>query len=187
MPRRTTLVVAAVAALALSAVAFIYRQTPAEGARSPTGEARLAIDPAGIGRLLKATLPDAESRPTAVSTWQGKILVVNFWATWCPPCIKEMPELSQTSSKYAGKGVQFVGIGIDSPSAIKEYLLRQPVSYPILIGGTEGLEIARGLGNGSTALPFTVILDAGGRPLFARLGAVDAAQLDKILAPLVAG
>lgn len=182
---RASIAVAAATALALVAGAAAYWRltSPDQGGVVARGGA-LTVPEAGVGRLFETTLSDHGGKPVAFSAWRGRVLVVNFWATWCPPCLREMPELSESSVKYAGKGVQFVGIGIDSPSAIKEYVYRRPVSYPILVGGTEGLEVARALGNVSGALPFTVIIDASGRPVFARLGEVDARQLDQILGPL---
>lgn len=151
--------------------------------RAATPEA--AIPEMGLVQLQATRLPDASGKPQALADWKGKVLVVNFWATWCPPCRKEMPAFSRIHAKMADKGVQFVGIGIDSPSAIKEFALQTPVSYPLLIGGSEGLELIRTLGNPTGALPYTIVLGRDGQPALSRLGMIEEAELEKLLTPLL--
>ena len=144
------------------------------------------VPPEGVLRLQATTLPDAAGQATPIAEWKGKILIVNFWATWCSPCRKEMPAFSRLHAKLAEKGVQFVGIGIDSPSAIKEFAFQTPVSYPLLVSGSEGLDLIRALGNQVAALPYTVVLDRKGKAVFSRLGLVDEAELEKLLDRLLA-
>ena len=182
MPRSKPLLVSAIAIiLAVAAGYATYLSQQKASALAPT------IAPAGLARLLATTLPDPDGKVRTIGEWKGKVLVVNFWATWCPPCRKEMPAFSRLHDKLAPKGVQFVGIGIDSPSAIKEFVLRSPVSYAILIGGSEGLELTRALGNLTGALPHTVVIGRDGEPVFSRLGLVDEGQLEALLTPLVGG
>lgn len=160
---------------------FAWRQL--EKAATP----ETAIPAAGLARLQATALPDTSGRSMPLAAWKGKVLVVNFWATWCPPCRKEMPAFSRISDKFSAKGVQFVGIGIDSPSAIKEFALQTPVSYPLLIGGSEGLELARQLGNATAALPYTLVVSRDGRAVLARLGMIEEGELEAVLAPLIGG
>lgn len=138
-------------------------------------------DPSATRQLLSLTLPDANDSAQSMQQWQGKILVVNFWATWCPPCREEMPGFSRLHRKLEGKGVQFVGIGIDSAVKIKEFSKLTPVSYPLLVGSPGLMEIVSLLGNNAGGLPYTVILDRDGHLERTRLGAWQEADLEAIL------
>jgi thiol-disulfide isomerase/thioredoxin len=140
---------------------------------------------AALARLQAVNLPDVAGQTQPMAQWQGKTVVVNFWATWCPPCRQEMPGFSRLQEKFGDKGVQFVGIGVDSPSAIKEYALQNPMAYPLLIGGSTALDLLRQLGNPTAALPYTLVLDASGKPIFSKLGMVDELSLEKRLQPLL--
>jgi len=104
--------------------------------------------------------PDGASVPLA--NWRGRVLVVNFWATWCPPCVDEMPDLDKLQTQF-GTRAQVVGIGIDSAKNINEFTKKVPVSYPLLVAGVTGSELSRQLGNTTGGLPFTVLIDAKGR------------------------
>jgi thiol-disulfide isomerase/thioredoxin len=101
---------------------------------------------------------------------RGKPLVVNFWATWCPPCVKEMPELDRFSRDFQAKGWQVVGVAVDGPTPVREFLLKTPVSFPIGLAGFGGSQLARELGNTGGGLPFTVVFDASGKVVHTRLG-----------------
>lgn len=138
-------------------------------------------------RLLALTLPDTEGKPQPLSQWRGKVLVVNFWATWCPPCKEEMPEFSRISNEYAGKSVQFVGISIDSAEKVASFGKETPVSYPLLIGNLETLDLSVALGNAAKALPFTVVLRRDGTPQRVKLGKFSAPELEKTLQAALRG
>jgi len=146
------------------------------------GQQDTARDSAAVEELLSLSLEDASGKTQALRQWQGKLLVVNFWATWCPPCLQEMPGFSRLQRRLSGKGVQFVGIGIDSPDKIREFAGYAPVSYPLLIGAPDTLGVARKLGNRGDGLPYTVVLDQKGGLLATRLGAWNEAELEKFLA-----
>ena len=119
---------------------------------------------AGVALLFQQKSLDAQGKPQDFSQWRGKILVVNFWATWCPPCIEEMPELAELQRNFQNKNVQFVGIGIDSADKISDFLRKnQNIDYPLLVAGAAGIELARTLGNTSGGLPYTVLIDQQGR------------------------
>ena len=108
---------------------------------------------------------------------RGRPLVVNFWATWCPPCVHELPELDRFHAEHAPRGWQVVGIAIDSPSAVREFLARRPLRFPIGLAGLAGTELARQLGNSAGGLPFTVVLDGAGELIQRKLGATTYAEL----------
>jgi len=140
--------------------------------------------PGAASKLTDLALATPEGKVASLKAWQGKILVVNFWATWCPPCREEMPEFSRTQQKLADKGVQFVGIGIDTPDNILAFQKSNPVSYPLLMGSYDVLKLTTELGNTSSALPFTVILDRQGKIAHTKMGKLDAVELEHLLAPL---
>jgi len=123
--------------------------------------------------------PDGKSANS--ENWRQKILIVNFWASWCPPCVEEMPTLDKIAQEYASKNVLIVGIGIDSPSNIREFLEKTPVSYPIVIGGLEGSNLAKQMGNNQGALPYTVIINSKGKAIFTKLGKISEEELRKAI------
>ncbi|WP_028104561.1 TlpA disulfide reductase family protein [Pseudoduganella violaceinigra] len=115
-----------------------------------------------VTALLAETLPNEKGEQEALSKWQGKPLLVNFWASWCGPCVEEMPELSELQNSELGKKVQVLGIGIDSPSNIAEFTQKVKVAYPIYVAGMSGTELSRKFGNTQGGLPFTVLIGADG-------------------------
>ncbi len=141
----------------------------------------LPANPAGARELLALTLPDANGASQSMGQWRGKLLVVNFWATWCPPCREEMPGFSRLQSKFSVKNVQFVGIGIDSADKIRQFSHDLPVAYPLLVGGTELMGLTNLLGDHEGGLPYTIILDRNGKLLQTRLGLWPESYLKKTL------
>lgn len=121
-------------------------------------------------RLLRTTLPDADGTEQTLEQWRGEIIVANFWATWCPPCIKEIPEFAAVSRRYADQPVQFVGLAIDSAENVRDFREQLDVPYPLLVGGSETLQLATDFGNTARALPFTVIVARDGSVADVTLG-----------------
>jgi thiol-disulfide isomerase/thioredoxin len=108
---------------------------------------------------------------------RGRPLIVNFWATWCAPCIKEMPEIDRFHREHAARGWQVLGLAIDSAEPVRAFLERIPVGFPVALAGLSGMELLRNLGNVAGALPFTVHYDADGRVRRRRLGETTAREL----------
>lgn len=133
--------------------------------------------PAAGAALFSASFPDPDGRTVDLSRFKGHVLVVNFWATWCAPCVEEMPELQQIAREYASRGVTVIGVGIDNPAAIRRFRDEFGIDFVLLAAGAGGSELARQLGNPSGALPFTLLLDAEGRPGLRRLGRFKAEEL----------
>lgn len=137
-----------------------------------------------VASLMQQTLPDSAGNSRQFGEWKGKILLVNFWATWCPPCVAEMPELVDLQTEMKEKNLQIVGIGIDSPSNIREFAAKYKISYPLLMAGMEGTELSRQFGNQAGGLPFTVLIDASGQVRQTYLGRLDMSKVRKDLASL---
>ncbi|NML33690.1 TlpA family protein disulfide reductase [Paraburkholderia antibiotica] len=134
-----------------------------------------------VKQLWGAAVTDVNGKPQSLSLLKGHPIVVNFWASWCGPCVEEMPELSQIQREYAKKGIQFVGLGVDSDKNIQAFLQKVKVAYPIYVIGFGGADLARAFGNNAGGLPFTVVIDAKGNIRSTKLGQIDAAALRKTL------
>ncbi|MFP4076506.1 MAG: TlpA family protein disulfide reductase [Halochromatium sp.] len=136
------------------------------------------------------TLPDLQLRDIEghrinSRRWAGKVVVLNFWATWCPPCVREMPLLDEWQRRHRDQGLRVVGIAIDRADEVARFLDDHPVGYSILLGDMESVDLARGLGNRTGGLPFTVVFDTFGRRAFSYLGELDARILESEVAPLL--
>jgi len=120
---------------------------------------------------LQLTQPDGQ--PLALATLRGKPLLVNFWATWCPPCVRELPMINtfaQAQSAASGQGIQVLGIAVDQAAAVNKWLARQPLDFPVALAGAGGVTLTRSLGNINGGLPFTILFDAKGKPLQRKIG-----------------
>ena len=135
--------------------------------------------------LLALTLPDLQNKPQALSQWHGKVLVVNFWATWCEPCRKEIPVFVKMQEELAAKGLQFVGISIDNVEKTAEFARNFSINYPNLIGSFDTVEISRLAGNHRRVLPYTIILDRSGNIVATEQGGVTRDKLLNLVKPLL--
>ena len=116
---------------------------------------------------------------------QGKPLLVNFWATWCPPCIEELPLIDAFYKANQSKSVQVIGLAVDQPSMVKRYLAQKPLSFPVGLAGVSGTELGISLGNAESVLPFSLLFDSKGRLLTQKTGKLDQKDLDAWLKMIV--
>ncbi|MBI3712287.1 MAG: TlpA family protein disulfide reductase [Burkholderiales bacterium] len=116
-----------------------------------------------VQQLWALKLKDSHGKEQALQQWQGKIVVLNFWATWCKPCVQEMPELQALHQELQAKNVQLLGIGIDSPSNISEFAQKHQISYPLFAAGMEGTALSQSFGNQVGGLPYTALVDQDGK------------------------
>ncbi len=132
--------------------------------------------------LWEMRLPDQFGKPQALSQWRGKVLVLNFWATWCAPCREEIPDFIGLRSQYHVRNVEVVGIAIDAAAPVAAYAKEMKMPYPILIGEGAAHELARALGNPTGALPYTVVINPAGKIVLQHLGRLPRAKLEALLA-----
>ena len=165
---RWWLAIAAVVALAAGAALALWLRSP-----TPVRDA---------GPLLAISLPDAEGREQALAQWKGKLLIVNFWATWCAPCREEMPMFVKVQAEHGPRGLQFVGVAVDEPAKVRQFASEIGLNYPALIGGYGAMELSKTLGNTVMALPFTVAVDRSGAIVLNHLGPMKQAQVDRLIA-----
>lgn len=131
-----------------------------------------AMDDAAVQALWNMNFQTPQGATLAFSSLRGRPVLLNFWATWCPPCVEEMPLLDSFFRQQAANGWQVVGLAIDQPSAVRTFLTRTPVTFPIGLAGLEGTELGKSLGNQSGGLPFTVVFDREGEVRARRMGRV---------------
>jgi thiol-disulfide isomerase/thioredoxin len=178
----------AVAAVAIVAVAggltagHWLRHDSAPTAPPPDAAPQAATPQANaVAALWDSPMHDANGKPQSLAGFKGQTVVVNFWASWCGPCVEEMPALAQLHREYAHKGVQFIGIGVDSEKNVKAFLQKVQVDYPVYVSGFAGADLARNFGNTAGGLPFTVVIDAKGTIRSTKLGEIQPGELKKTL------
>lgn len=143
--------------------------------------AQTTVAPSAVEQLWAAPVTTVDGKPQSLSLLKGHPIVVNFWASWCGPCVEEMPALSQLQRDYAKKGIQFVGLGVDSEKNVQAFLQKVKVAYPIYITGFGGADLARAFGNNAGGLPFTVVIDAKGNVRSTKLGQINPEALRQTL------
>ena len=114
--------------------------------------------------------PGVDGAELDVARWRGKPLLVNFWATWCPPCVKELPEINQFYGEAKAKGWQVLGLAVDQAEPVKAFLKKTPLDFAIALAGAQGLSLVRELGNPAGGLPFSLLFDETGEISWRRLG-----------------
>lgn len=135
--------------------------------------------------LFAIALPDADGKEQRIDQWRGKVLVVNFWATWCAPCKEEMPEFIKVQKALGGRGVQFVGIAVDEAGKVRSFADEIHLNYPALVGGFGALDLSKTYGNRIPALPFTIVIDRNGRVAHTQLGPLAPAKLQSVISKIL--
>lgn len=137
-----------------------------------------------VASLLSQSMVDTNGQTQPLSQWKNKALIVNFWATWCAPCVDEMPELSELQTEIAPKNIHIIGIGIDSTSNIAQFASKYKIAYPLYTSGMSGTDLSRQFGNKAGGLPFTVLIGRDGQVKKTYLGRLKMEQLRKDLSLL---
>ena len=139
----------------------------------------------GAADLLATPFRDLSGAKRNLREWRGRVVVCNFWATWCGPCREEIPMLIAVREVFAAKGAEIVGIGIDQTAKVEEFAKTYGITYPVLIAEARAIELMRRLGNRLGGLPYTVVLDRLGAVAHRRLGALTQAELEEVLRGLL--
>jgi thiol-disulfide isomerase/thioredoxin len=134
--------------------------------------------------LFAASMPDLNNHTQTLAQWKGKILLVNFWATWCTPCVQEIPELSKMQSENKITNAQIIGIGIDSAANMQEFSTKYKISYPLYVADTTGSELLRKFGDAAGGLPFSLLIAPNGRVKKTYLGRLNVAEVKRDIAAL---
>lgn len=150
-----------------------------------TGAVPAAPASQAVATPIAFNFPDLEGKQRDMGEWSGQVVLVNFWAPWCPPCRKEMPALMELQEKYAGRGLTVVGITIDTRENAQNFADSLGINFPILIGEDGGLELAQALGNKVGALPYTVVLDRQGRAVYTHRSEITLQQAEQAVLPLL--
>lgn len=177
-----TLAAAGLAAAAAGSLAYHLRKPAPPAAPAPLS----APATPAVTKLPAFALPDIDGVTRASSDWAGSVVLINFWATWCAPCRKELPLLVELHQRYAGAGLQLVGIAIDNADAVRQFAEEFGLEYPLLLGEDAGIELGYRLGNDIGALPYTVVTDRAGTIVLRKRGLLERSELNALLEPLLA-
>lgn len=173
--RRTALVWSVAAVAAAGGAALAWRRLQPQRDQPPPGGASADAVPG----LWTQTFETPAGGTLALAGLRGQPLLVNFWATWCPPCVEELPLLERFHRDHAARGWQVVGLAIDQPSAVRKFLGRMQLTFPIGLAGLGGTDLGRALGNDAGSLPFTVVLGADGAVRHRKMGQVTSQDLQQ--------
>ncbi len=127
-------------------------------------------------------LPDLNGQTHRMADWDGQVVLLNFWATWCPPCQQEIPDFIEAQAKYEKAGLRVVGIAVDTPEAVREFQARVNMNYPVLVGQLDASALARQYGNQHGILPYNVLVDRDGIIRHVEVGRLTENQLEQLLA-----
>jgi thiol-disulfide isomerase/thioredoxin len=174
----------ALALLAATAGYLVHQYTtrgqlaPADELTAPSAD---VSEPALPNAVLDWSFVDVEGKAQALSQWPGRIVVLNFWATWCPPCLKEIPAFIDLQQRLGPRGVQFVGIALDQVEAVKPFLATHGLNYPVMLGDQDVARLMTTLGNEIGALPYSVVVGRDGKVLTSHQGEWQADDAAKTL------
>lgn len=166
--RRTALYVGVAALAAVGGAGVAWKRQPVA-----------VISPEALNAFWASTFETPSGESLSMTALQGRPLVINFWATWCAPCVEEMPIIDDFFRQNESKGWQVLGLAIDQPSRVRQFLSQFPVSYKIGLAGMNGTEVSKMLGNEAGGLPFTVVLDANGTLIQRKLGKLTPEEVNK--------
>ena len=171
-PKISHLLIAVTALVAVTAGVILSNPEPA-----------MDQDAALIAQRAIFTAPDGER--FSVESWAGQYRIVNFWATWCPPCLEEIPLFIRLQERFVDNNVTFIGIAVDKVDLVRSFVEANGVNYPILVGSGDALEVSKIMGNYRAGLPYTVFLDPNGVILDRHFGVVPESKIAKFVAKIL--
>ena len=175
MTNTKLLLVAAGAVIALAAAYFAMPKQPDQA----------TVQQISAAPVFAASFKDLDDKLQPLKQWRGKVVVLNFWAPWCPPCREEMPDFIKLQDKYRERGLVFVGVALDEKIKVQAFADEIGVNYPILLGEMEAVDLARKIGNRLGGLPFTVVIDRNGSIVASEVGGLTMTRMEKTVLPLL--
>lgn len=171
----------------VSAVGGYHFQQTLKSEKNPEVVAEKQPSPEEVvgTKAAEFSLSDVEGAVRHLSEWKGKVIAINFWATWCPPCREEIPAFIELQQDYESQGLQFVGVALQHAEEVRGFIDEFNVNYPSLVGGDDVINLAKKLGNGIGALPYTVIIDRSGYIAFTRRGLLSKSEADSVIQSLL--
>ncbi|MCB1736318.1 MAG: TlpA family protein disulfide reductase [Gammaproteobacteria bacterium] len=165
--------------LAVAGFAGFYLQQSQNPAENEAGSQNAVAGNPGF------KLPGLDGKTVSSAQFKGKVLVVNFWATWCPPCLREIPLFMDLQKEFGDKGLQFVGIVIDTSEKVQAFADANPFNYPVALATTGGSQLSLAYGNVLGALPFTAVINRDGEVVFTQAGEITRSKADEQILPLL--
>ncbi len=164
-----------VAAVAAASTGLALRQHELAQRRADT---QALVSPETLGAPAAALqLPDLDGQMHALSDYRGRVVLVNFWATWCPPCLREIPTLQQVRTRYRDHGFEILGVAVDGAEAVRAFVAEHGIGYPQLIAGPTGSGVMAAFGNRHGVLPYSLLVDRAGTVRMAHAGALESEDL----------
>ncbi|UXH77732.1 TlpA family protein disulfide reductase [Roseateles amylovorans] len=187
MQRRQLLTLAAAGGVAAAGGAYLSLRHHGDGTAERAGGGAAQLPPldqlsAEAQLFWRASFDALDQQPYPAAALRGRPLLLNFWATWCAPCIKELPEINQFHDEFSAKGWQVLGLAVDAPTPVKGFLAKLPLKFPVALAGLTGTDLSKQLGNQKGGLPFTVAFNAQGEPIWRKLGATHLEELRQMAA-----
>ncbi len=184
---KATLLVAVIMALVAGLwIGSMTLRDQGKTTKGPVGIDDPAVNAPVLGKKRpEFRLPDLEGNPHDISEWDGKIVLLNFWATWCPPCQKEIPDFMKVREALGPKGFEVVGVAIDQRDMVQDFADGLAIDYPILHGEADAAEVSRRYGNSLGGLPYSVLIDRQGRIRYARARPLNADELTRMVEALL--
>ncbi len=178
MQRRHMLTLAAAGAAATAGGAYLsLRHGNADAAAGPAKLPPLERLSEPAQSFWRASFDTLDQKAYPAAALRGRPLLLNFWATWCAPCVKELPEINQFHDEFSPKGWQVLGLAVDAPTPVKGFLAKLPLKFPVALAGLTGTDLSKQLGNAKGGLPFTVAFNAQGELVWKKLGATHLDEL----------
>lgn len=175
MSKTKLFLVAAGIVIALAAAYFAVQKLPGQ-AIAP----EISAEP-----VFAASFRDLDDKLQPLKQWRDKVVVLNFWAPWCPPCREEIPDFISLQDKYRDRGLVFIGVALDEKIKVQAFADEVGINYPILLGEMEAVDLAKKIGNRMGGLPFTVVIDRNGSIVASAVGGLTMSRLEKIILPLL--